>query len=105
MTAKARLAVLPDLPTVDEAGLPGFHVSVWQGMWAPKGTPKEVDRQAQCRGGRGAGRSASVKARFGEIAQEIPPADQQTPDGFAAYHKAEMEKWVPIIKKANITTN
>lgn len=104
VTANARLALLPDLPTVDEAGLPGFHVSVWQGMWAPKGTPKEVIAKLNAAVVEALA-DPRVKARFGEIAQEIPPAAHQTVEGFAAYHKAEMEKWVPIVKGANITPN
>ena len=104
VTANARLGVLPDLPTVDEAGLPGFYVSVWQGMWAPKGTPKEVIAKLNAAVVEALA-DPRVKARYAEIAQEIPPAANQTVEGFAAYHKAEMEKWVPIIKTANIATN
>jgi len=104
VTASTRLALLPDLPTVDEAGLPGFHVSVWQGMWAPKGTPKDVIAKLNAAVVQALA-DPRVKARFAEIAQEVPPAGQQTVEGFAAYHKAEMEKWVPIIKSANITPN
>ncbi|MFD2183914.1 Bug family tripartite tricarboxylate transporter substrate binding protein [Rhodoplanes azumiensis] len=104
VTSPTRLAVLPDLPTTEEAGLAGFQVSVWQGMWAPKGTPKEVLEKLGA-AVREALADPKVKARYAEIAQEIPPAAHQTPDGFAAYHKAEMDKWVPVIKAANITPN
>jgi tripartite-type tricarboxylate transporter receptor subunit TctC len=104
VTANTRLAALPDLPTVDEAGLPGFYVSVWQGMWAPKGTPKEVIAKLNASVIEALA-DPRVKARYAEIAQEIPPALNQTVAGFAAYHKAEMEKWVPIIRAANITPN
>jgi tripartite-type tricarboxylate transporter receptor subunit TctC len=104
VTAKTRLALLPELPTVDEAGMPDFHVSVWQGMWAPKGTPKEVIAKLNAAVIEALA-DPRVKARFAEIAQEIPPAAQQSVEGFAAYHKAEMEKWVPIIRAANITPN
>lgn len=104
VTSPTRLGVLPDLPTVDEAGLPGFHVSVWQGLWAPKGTPPEILEKLGA-AVREALADPKTKARYGEIAQEIPPAAHQTPAGFKGYHKAEMDKWVPVIKAAGITPN
>ncbi|HET7160207.1 MAG TPA: tripartite tricarboxylate transporter substrate-binding protein, partial [Burkholderiales bacterium] len=90
-----------DLPTVDEAGLPGLHTSVWHGIWLPRGTPRDVvmklnaaivDTLAD----------ANVRQRFLELGQEIPPRDQQTPEGLAAYHKLEIDKWWPIIKAAGL---
>lgn len=104
VTTNRRLPQLPDVPTVDEAGLPGFYASVWQGMWAPKGTPKEIIAKLNA-AAREALADPRVKARYAEIAQEIPPPEHQTVEGFAAYHKAEMEKWLPLIKAANITVN
>jgi tripartite-type tricarboxylate transporter receptor subunit TctC len=101
VTAKARLGSAPDIPTVDEAGLPGFHVSIWQAVWAPKGTPKEIIAKlnAAIAGALG---DPTVQKRLADIGQELPTREQMTPEGFGAFHKAEMEKWTPIIKAANI---
>ena len=101
MTEKRWFAA-PDVPTIDEAGVPGLHIPFWHGLWAPKGTPKDVDRQAQCRGGGNAWPIRRVRQRFTELGHEIAPREQQTPEALAAYHKAEIEKWWPIIKAANI---
>lgn len=101
VTAKQRLASAPDIPTVDEAGLPGFHVSIWQGVWAPKGTPKEAIARLNAAIA-GALADPAVQKRLTEVGQEMPSAEQMTPLGFGAFHKAEMDKWTPIIKAANI---
>jgi tripartite-type tricarboxylate transporter receptor subunit TctC len=101
VTAKQRLASAPDIPTVDEAGLPGFHVSIWQAVWAPKGTPKDVIARLNSAIA-GALADPTVQKRLADIGQELPTREQMTPEGFGAFHKAEMEKWTPIIKAANI---
>jgi tripartite-type tricarboxylate transporter receptor subunit TctC len=101
VTAKARLGSAPDIPTVDEAGLPGFHVSIWQAVFAPKGTPKEIIGKLNAAIA-GALADPTVQKRLAEIGQELPSKEQMTPEGFGAFHKAEMEKWTPIIKAANI---
>jgi len=101
VTAPKRLASAPDIPTTDEAGLPGFHVSIWQAVWAPKGTPKDVIAKLNAAIA-GALADPAVQKRLGEIGQELPTKEQMTPEGFGAFHKAEMEKWTPIIKAANI---
>ena len=101
VTAKQRLASAPDIPTVDEAGLPGFHVSIWQAVWAPKGTPKDAIAKLNAAIA-GALADPAVQKRLAEIGQELPSAEQTTPEGFGAFHKAEMDKWTPIIKAANI---
>ena len=101
VTTNTRLDVLPDLPTVDEAGLPGFHVSVWQGMWAPKGTPKEVTVKIAA-AVQAALKEPETQRRLGELGQDIPEAALQTPEGLAAHHKSEIEKWWPLIKNAGI---
>jgi tripartite-type tricarboxylate transporter receptor subunit TctC len=101
VTAKERLAVAPGIPTVDEAGLPGFYFSFWHAIWAPKGTPKPII--AKLNGAVvSALEDATVRKRLTDIAQDIFPRAQLTPEGLYAYHKAEIEKWWPVIKAANI---
>ena len=101
VTSKERLASAPDIPTVDEAGLPGFHVSIWQGLWAPKGTPKEVITKINAAVVEALADPA-VQKRLKEVGQELPTHELQTPAGFGAFQKAEIDKWWPIIKAANI---
>jgi tripartite-type tricarboxylate transporter receptor subunit TctC len=104
VTAQGRLASAPDIPTVDEAGVPGLYMTIWYGLWAPKGTPKDVIAKVN---------AAVVEAladptvcrRFTDLGLDVPPRDQQTPEALAAHHKAEIEKWWPLIKAANITVN
>ena len=101
VTAKTRLAGAPNIPTVDEAGLPGFHASVWYALWAPAGTPKDVIGKLNA-AVVDALADPTVRTRLAEIGQEIVPRDQQTPEALAALQKSEIEKWWPIIKAANI---
>ena len=98
---KARLSSAPDVPTVDEAGLPGFYFSRWHALWAPKGTPKDVIATLNA-AVVGALADPAVHARLADLGQEIFPREQQTPEALGAYHKAEIEKWWPIIKAAGI---
>ena len=101
VTAKARLPGAPDIPTVDEAGLPGFYAALWQGLWAPKGTPPEiVERLADAVAKALA--DPSVAKRFGDIGQELPAPDQRNPRAFAAFQDAEAARWWPIIKAAGL---
>ncbi|MBV8839536.1 MAG: tripartite tricarboxylate transporter substrate binding protein BugD [Alphaproteobacteria bacterium] len=101
VTAAQRLESAPEIPTVDEAGLPGFHVSIWQGLFAPKGTPKEIIAKINAAVVEALA-DPTVQKRLKDVGQELPSHEQQTPEGFGAYHKAEVEKWWPIIKAANI---
>jgi tripartite-type tricarboxylate transporter receptor subunit TctC len=101
ITAKARLSAAPEIPTVDEAGLPGLYVSVWFGIWAPKGTPHEIIAKLNA-AMQSSLADPTVRRRLGELGQEITPREQQTPEALAAYHKAEAEKWWPLVKAAGI---
>lgn len=101
VTAKDRLNAAPDIPTVDEAGLPGFYVSVWHGLWVPKATPKDIITKLDASVARALA-DATVRQRLADIGQEIPSRKQQTPEGLRLYQKAEAEKWWPIIKAAGI---
>jgi tripartite-type tricarboxylate transporter receptor subunit TctC len=100
-TAKSRLAAAPEIPTVDEAGLPGFYISIWQALWAPKATPPEILAKLNA-AVVSALANPSVIRRFADIVQEIPPRDQQTPEALSALQRAEIDKWWPMIKAAGI---
>jgi tripartite-type tricarboxylate transporter receptor subunit TctC len=101
VASKGRLAVAPDIPTADEAGLPGFHISNWYAIFAPKGTPKPIIDILN-----GAVVNAladpAVRARLTDLGYELFPREQQTPEALAAFHKADIEQWWPIIKAAGI---
>ena len=99
--AKQRWWAAPDVPTMDEAGVPGFYSSFWHGLWVPKGTPKDVVAKLHA-AVVDALADPALRKRFSEIGQEIWPRDQQTPEALAALQKAEIERWWPIIKDANI---
>jgi tripartite-type tricarboxylate transporter receptor subunit TctC len=101
VAARGRLATAPDVATVDEAGLRGFHASLWYGLWVPKGTPKDVVDRLNAAVLETLADPA-VRRRFAELGLEVPPREQQTPEALATFQKAEIEKWWPIIKAANI---
>jgi tripartite-type tricarboxylate transporter receptor subunit TctC len=101
VTAKQRIAVAPDIPTTDEAGLPGFYFSFWHAMWAPKGTPKPIIATLNA-AIVAALEDPDTRKKLVDLAQEIYPRDQQRPEALYAFQKAEVEKWWPIIKAAGI---
>jgi tripartite-type tricarboxylate transporter receptor subunit TctC len=101
VTAKNRLTVAPDIPTVDEAGLPGFYMEAWQAIWAPKHTPSTVIEKLNA-SIRAAMADPAVRSRLADIGQDIFPPERQTPQALATFQKAEIEKWWPIIKAAGI---
>jgi len=101
VTSPSRLKGAPEIPTVDEAGLPGMHISFWHGLWMPRGVPKDILAKVNAAMVETLA-DANVRARLATMHQDIPPREQQTPEGLAAYHKSEIEKWWPIIKAAGI---
>jgi tripartite-type tricarboxylate transporter receptor subunit TctC len=101
VTANARLAAAPDILTVNEAGAPGVYISTWSGLWVPKGTPRNAIR-ILTNAVMDTLADEAVRHRLEDLGQMIPPREQQTAEALGAYHKAEIEKWWPIIKSANI---
>jgi tripartite-type tricarboxylate transporter receptor subunit TctC len=101
VTAPARSPSAPDIPTFDEAGVPGLHVLIWYGLWAPKGTPKDIITRLNA-AVREALADPGVSKRLSDLGQVIPPPEQQTPEALAAYHKAEIDKWWPLVRAAGI---
>jgi tripartite-type tricarboxylate transporter receptor subunit TctC len=98
-----RSASMPDIPTADETGVPGLYMSGWFGFFAPKGTPKEVIGRLNAAMVEALA-DPNVQKRFSEFGLDIASREQQTPEGLAAFQKAEIEKWWPIIKAAGIGT-
>jgi tripartite-type tricarboxylate transporter receptor subunit TctC len=101
VTAKDRLAAAPDIPTTDEAGLPGFYFSAWAGLWVPKGTARDVIDKLDA-AVRDALADPTIRRRLAVLAIEVPPPGQLGPKTLGAFHKTEIDKWWPIIKAAGI---
>ena len=103
VTAKVRSAAAPEIPSVDEAGLPEFHVSAWHGLWAPKGTPASVIAKLNAAVNMTLSDTV-VQKKLADLGQEIPAIEQRTPEALRAHHKTDIEKWWPTIRRANIRT-
>jgi tripartite-type tricarboxylate transporter receptor subunit TctC len=96
-----RVESAPDIPTTDEAGLPGFHMTLWSGLWVPKGTPKDIIAKLNA-AVVAALNDPAVKKQFETLGLQVPPKDKQTPDALGEWQKAEIARWWPIIKAANV---
>jgi tripartite-type tricarboxylate transporter receptor subunit TctC len=101
--AKSRWWDAPDVPTMEEEGVPGLYASFWHGLWAPKATPKPIIAKLNA-AVRVALADPAVKRRFAEQGQAVPPLDRQTPEALGELQRAEIKKWWPIIKAAGIQT-
>ncbi|MFN5666529.1 tripartite tricarboxylate transporter substrate-binding protein [Bradyrhizobium sp.] len=101
VTDSKRVANAPEVPTVDEAGLPGFHMTLWSGLWVPKGTPKEIVARLNTAAIQ-ALRDPAVKKQLENLGLQMPPQDQLKPEALGAWQKAEIAKWWPMIKAANV---
>jgi tripartite-type tricarboxylate transporter receptor subunit TctC len=103
-TTKQRLAILPDLPTLDESGLKGFEVSAWHAMWAPKGLPPEVAQKLTA-ALQAAVKDANVRERMATLGVDPVSPEQATPQALATHLKAEVAKWSPVIDAAGVKAN
>ncbi len=101
VTAAERVPALPEVPTVDEAGLPGLHISLWYGLWVPAATPPEIIAKLNA-AVMGAQADPATRARLEELQLQIPPPDQQTPQALHALQEAEIKKWWPIVRAAGL---
>jgi tripartite-type tricarboxylate transporter receptor subunit TctC len=98
---ETRWSSAPEVPTVDEAGLPGFHVGSWNSLWVRHGTPKTVIDRLNAAVVESLADSA-VGGKLVDLGQEVPPRNRQTPEALDAYYRAEMDRWLPIMKTENI---
>jgi tripartite-type tricarboxylate transporter receptor subunit TctC len=101
ISADKRIESAPDIPTADEAGLPGFQMTLWSGLWVPKGTPKEIVDKLNA-SVVDALNDPAVRKQLENLGLQMPPKDQLTPEALGAWQKAEIAKWWPVIKAANV---
>jgi tripartite-type tricarboxylate transporter receptor subunit TctC len=104
ITDNKRVQSAPDIPTTDEAGLPGFHMTLWSGLWAPKGTPKEIIAKINA-AAVDALNDPGVQKQFDNLGLEMPPQNQLTPQALGDWQKAEIAKWWPMIKAAHVAVD
>jgi tripartite-type tricarboxylate transporter receptor subunit TctC len=101
VTDDKRVASASEIPTTDEAGLSGLHMTLWSGLWVPKDTPKDIVAKLNA-AAVDAMDDPAVRKKFEELGLQMPPQDQLTPEALGAWQKAEIEKWWPMIKAANV---
>jgi tripartite-type tricarboxylate transporter receptor subunit TctC len=101
VTDSKRVEQAPNIPTVDEAGLPDFHMTLWSGLWVPKGTPKEIIAKLN-KAALEALADPQVRKQLENLGLQMPPADKSTPEALGDWQKAEIAKWWPMIKAANV---
>jgi len=101
VTSAKRLESAPDVPTTDEAGLPGFHMTLWSGLWVPKSTPKAIVAKLNVAATE-ALNDPAVRKQLENLGLQMPPKDQLAPEALGAWQKAEIEKWWPMLKAANV---
>ncbi|HTE15939.1 MAG TPA: tripartite tricarboxylate transporter substrate-binding protein, partial [Burkholderiales bacterium] len=101
VSSKTRQAAAPEIPTADEAGMPGLYTAVWHGIWVPAKTPRDANMKLNAAIVETLA-DATIRQRFADLGQDIPPREEQTPQSLAAYHKAEIDKWWPLMKAAGI---
>jgi tripartite-type tricarboxylate transporter receptor subunit TctC len=104
ITADKRVSSASEIPTADEAGVPGFHMTLWSGLWVPKGTPKDIIAKLNVAATE-AMNDPEVQKRLETFGLQVPPRAQQTPEALGALQKAEIEKWWPMIKAANVSVD
>jgi tripartite-type tricarboxylate transporter receptor subunit TctC len=99
-----RVESASDIPSADEAGLPGFHMTLWSGLWVPKDTPKGIIAKLNAAAVE-AMNDPAVRKKFEEMGLQMPPQDKLSPEALGAWQKAEVAKWWPMLKAANVTIN
>jgi tripartite-type tricarboxylate transporter receptor subunit TctC len=101
ITDDKRVESASDIPTTDEAGLPGFHMTLWSGLWVPKGTPKDIVSKLNA-AAVDALNDPAVRKKFEDLGLQMPPAEKLSPEALGAWQKAEIAKWWPMIKAADV---
>jgi tripartite-type tricarboxylate transporter receptor subunit TctC len=102
VTDTARAQSAPDIPTAEEAGVKGFNMTLWSGLWVPKGTPKEIIAKLNAAAVE-AMKDPGVRKQLENQGLQVPPADKLTPEALGAWQKAEIAKWWPMIKAAHVS--